>query len=127
MSRQRIYVRLKGKGGRFYDPATKFRIKLDEVQELTYPLGELTRQWLNAGGLVIEPTNTLPPQEAPGIISKQPDMINVNKIEQSIKLPEHDEYSYMSVIKLRGLAKKRRIKISRTDTAEIIRNKLRKA
>lgn len=128
MSRQRIFVRLRGSGTRFYDPATKFRIKLDEVKELVYPLGDMTRQWLNAGGLVIDPINNLPPQEAPGvnlIIDTQPDLLSVNEIEQTIKPSGHDEYDYMAVYELRSVAKSKGVKLARTDTAQAIRAKLR--
>lgn len=128
--RKRIFVGLKGKAGRFYDPVTKFRIKLDEVKELQYPLGELTRQWLNAGGLTIAPLSTLPPQEPPGVISQsdtQPELLNIPEIEQTIKPAEHDELDYLPVQKLRGLAKSKGIKLSRSDTAQTIRLKLRTA
>ena len=126
--RKRIYVQLKGTSGRFYDPATKFRIKLDEVKELQYPLGELTRQWLNAGGLIIAPLTNLPPEESPGVISEtetQPELLSVPEIEQVIKPPDHDKYDYMDVRSLRALAKQQGIKLSRTDTAQRIRTKLR--
>lgn len=128
--RKRIFVGLKGKTGRFYDPVTKFRIKLDEVKELQYPLGELTRQWLNAGGLIIAPLSTLPPQEPPGVISEkdsQQELLSVPEIEQAIKPPDHDKFDYMDVRSLRALAKKQGVKLSRTDTAQRIREKLRTA
>lgn len=130
MLRQRIYVKLRGSGARFYDPVTKFRIKLDEVKELVYPLGDMTRQWLNAGGLVIEPTDNLPPKESPGVISTdnaQPELLSVDGIEQTIKPPSHDEYDYMAVYQLRAAAKTRGIKLNRTDSAQTIRAKLRQS
>lgn len=126
MSRQRICVALKGRTGRFYDPQTGFRIKLNEEKELVYPLGELTRQCLNAGGLVLlTPTNN-PPQVSPGIISEtQPGLLDAEQVEAVIKPVQQDEYEYMPVYELRSLAKARGIKLSRKDTAQTIRAKLR--
>lgn len=127
---QRIRVQLKDTTGSFYDSQTGFRIKRDEVRELKYPLGHLTRQWLNAGGLIIAPLSTLPPQEPPGVISEkdsQQELLSVPEIEQAIKPPDHNKFDYMDVRSLRALAKKQGVKLSRTDTAQRIREKLRTA
>lgn len=133
MSRQRIFVRLKDKTGRFFDSKTKFRVKLDEVKELVYPLGDATRECLNAGGLVITPeTPTLPPPESTGIISTdiQPGLLStaeIDEVERAIKPPTKDQYDYMGIQDLRQRAKNRGIKLSRTDSAAAIRYKLRTA
>lgn len=131
MSSKRIIVKLKNSMGRFYDPQTKFRIKLKEEKELAYPLGDMTRQWLNAGGLVIT-TSLLesPPDKPASILSKteQPELLSsveIDKVEQEIEPPRNDEYDYMSVQQLRKAAKDRGIKLARTDSAERIRRKLR--
>ena len=127
--RQRIQVRLKDPSGRFYDPETKFRIKLKETKQLEYPLGALTRQSLNAGGLVIANIET-PPQKPSDVVSTeeaQPGLLSVPEIEAAIKPPDHDEYSYMQVFELRALAKSKGIKLNRKDTAQTIRMKLRRS
>lgn len=127
--RQRIQVRLKDPSGRFYDPETKFRIKLKETKQLEYPLGALTRQSLNAGGLVIANIET-PPQKPSDVVSTeeaQPGLLSVPEIEAAIKPPDYDDYSYMQVYELRTLAKSKGIKLSRKDTAQTIRAKLRRS
>lgn len=45
-------VRLRLGAGMFHDPDTGFRIKTNEEKPLPEPIGDLTRRWLNAGGLV---------------------------------------------------------------------------
>jgi hypothetical protein len=120
--RQRIYVALKGRTGRFYDPQTGFRIKLNEERELVYPLGDLTRQCLNAGGLVLLPPTDNPPSESPGIISEtQPGLLDGPKAKPATQ----DEYAYMPVQELRSVAKRKGVKLSRSDNAQSIRAKLR--
>mgnify|MGYP000894048751 CR=1 FL=1 len=126
MSSKRIIVKLKNSMGRFYDPQTKFRIKLKEEKELAYPLGDMTRQWLNAGGLVITTSLLKSPPDKPASIlseTEQPELLS--SVEQEIKPPRNDEYDYMSVQQLRKAAKDRGIKLARTDSAEKIRRKLR--
>jgi len=45
-------VKLANPGGMFFDNDTGLRISRDEIKEVGR-IGELTRQWLNGGGLII--------------------------------------------------------------------------
>ena len=47
-----MFLKLSKPVGMFYDPETKLRLVMDDVKEVPTRIGSLTREWLNAGGLV---------------------------------------------------------------------------
>lgn len=59
------YVRLKRPTGIFRDRVTGLTVKLDDVVPLRMPIGEMTRRWINAGGLVVCDPPAAPAKEAP--------------------------------------------------------------
>jgi hypothetical protein len=67
-----MLVKLKA-NGMFFDSETGFRIVYGEVKELPNKKGHLTRQALNAGGLVV--VKTPPPQTTPTIKIDEPEYI----------------------------------------------------
>ena len=64
-------VKLADRSGIFYDPETGFRVQRAQVVELAEPVGRLTREWLNGGGLVIvgAASQKAPSPEAKGEVS----------------------------------------------------------
>lgn len=59
------YVKLANDQGSFFDPETKLSISRDDVEELTEPIGKLTRERLKWGGLVRCPPPTVGPASVP--------------------------------------------------------------
>lgn len=121
---QRTMVRLADATGRFYDQETKFRIKLDEVKELLYPIGQATRQSLNAGGLIIVKDS---PQ--PGAFPSDGDQFMAIETDPVVSPVEvlKEKLSHMTIQELRKYASDAGVKCSRFDKSFEIRSKILKA
>jgi len=90
----------------FFDPQTGFSIVTDEVKPLPSPMGELTRRWLNAGGLVKVQRRKDPEKQ---VLETPP----VDSLDQKAKqyLENYDR------IELMHLAKEKGLEVRRSDTA----------
>lgn len=66
------YVRLNKNGFIFRDQATGFTLQKGEVKPLPENIGNLTRMWLQAGGIELcSPPQTSAPSEAPIVVEEQ--------------------------------------------------------
>jgi len=73
------YIRLKNQKTCFIDPETTLSITGDDVVPYVPPVGRMTRNWLNGGGLVIFEVRDDPNQEdaieiTPEVIAVEPDI-----------------------------------------------------
>jgi hypothetical protein len=99
-------VRLKDQTGMFHDPETGFSLIAKEVKPLPQNIGQLTRRWLNAGGLV-------------SVASSKPvDSKNIDEAEKVVQSPtaidnylaEFDRSELMRLCKERGISTSRKDK-----------------
>jgi len=106
----------------FRDPKTGFTLVGDEEKALPQNIGDMTRRWLNAGGLVILSGPVIDPdleqEEGPELIPPPPPPPQVDG-----RKPLAD----WLITELRKLCRMNDIKIVPKDTKKILLEKLRKA
>ncbi len=110
-----MLVKLKDPRGIFYDPQTGFSIVADEVKPLPPLLGDLTRRWLNAGGIIKV-------SQSPSV--EELTVTEANEIGDPVSRSLHDYITEFGRFELMRLAKERGIEVRRSDTALDLAKKL---
>jgi hypothetical protein len=88
------YLRLKNQKTCFTDPETLLTIVCDDVVPYVPPVGRMTRQWLNGGGLVMFDVPDDPPEDE--AVELTPEMIAMVEPETNLSLdvPCDEELAY---------------------------------
>lgn len=135
MARQN-QVKLKDPSGMFVDHETGFRVKLREEKPLEEPIGRLTREWMNAGGLVLvkHVEKTVSADEMPEESSQMEPLGDATPLdgEEDVStpspslppLPDEEVLRSMKAADLRKLCKSRGIQTKRWDTVNVLVKKL---
>lgn len=113
-------IRLRDRTGMFRDPKTGFTLVGDEEKALPQNIGDMTRRWLNVGGLVIL---SGPPVDADNEQEAGLSLIPTPPPPPEAKKPLAD----WLITELRKLCRMNGIKTIPKDTKKTLLEKLRKA